>query len=107
MRCHELLARPELHSLATEHVLLLRRQLEGGACAVEDAWIVRVESALARAARACEDVDGIELAYDAMAAVPCLRLRSGERVAIPTHAPPVERVDPSPPTAACPSFGFR
>lgn len=92
MRSHELLARPELRNLATEHVLLLRRQLQCGASVVEDALIVRVEDALVRAARACEDVAGIELAYDAMEAAPRLRLQSGEHVPIPTHAPSIARV---------------
>lgn len=88
MRSLDLLSSPELAELATQHVRMLRMQLAHGADAVDDERIVRIESALCRAARACSDVVGIDLAYDAMEAGPRLRLRSGEWVAIPFHVPP-------------------
>jgi hypothetical protein len=96
MRSDELLQRPELRDLATEHALLLRRQLEGGPCAVEDALIVQVEALLSRAARACDDVAGIDLAYDALSSSPVMRLRDGRRVSIPINPPALGRSHSTP-----------
>lgn len=68
---------PEIGRLAAQHVRLLRRQLLGTSASEDDALVERVETLLRSAARSCEDVSGLELAYDALTSVPTLRLRDG------------------------------
>jgi len=89
----DLVESEQLRRLANEHAQLLTRQLEEGPAAVEDALIVRVETMLLNAAKACPDVAAVELAYDATSGSPALRMRSGEWLRIPVD---VEATCPAP-----------